>query len=260
MPDAEPPSDPNGPKKKRLPGMGADGTPSITSRQVMIRLVRCLGRSDPDPTKGHLRGRVPMSVALWSELSQRVGGDLFQNPTKLEIMRRVERATGQDVSWEEFSDRVVAAMTAINRSKLERIEMARRVWEKGRDPLVDPRETIRQWILDARLAGGVSGAPDMVHAKRSVDLVLGMLRVGDQGGPSDVFFHMGCRYLWAYMVAMANRPQDEIEVADMRSQLKQSHFGKMAGQEPERSVRCELEKASVCHERMFASAMATLGL
>ncbi|PZX14252.1 hypothetical protein LX81_03051 [Palleronia aestuarii] len=197
---------------------------------------------------------------MWTELSQKVGGDLFENPDKLWTLQAIDRLTGRDVSWEAFSNRVVAAITAIERSRVQATEMARQVNAKERDPLADPREAIRQWILDTRLAGGVSGGSDMVHAKRSVDLLLGTLRIGEPGGPTDTFFHMGCRYVWAYMIAMANRPGEDFTLADMHLHLKQEHFGALAAGEPERGVRSELEKASACDERLFSTAMATLGL
>lgn len=260
MSNPESSSEPSGPRKNAAPGFQSDGTPYGVSRQVRDRLLRCLGRSDPDPTTQRLPDRVCISTAMWTELSRKVGGDLFQNPDKLEVMRTIDRMTGRDVSWEDFSNRVVAAITSIERSRAQAAEMARRVNAKDRDPLADPREAIRQWILDARLAGGVSGGPDMVHAKRSVDLLLGTLRIGEPGGLTDTFFHMGCRYVWAYMMAMANRPGENFSLADMHSHLKQEHLGAMAAGEPERGVRFELEKASSCDERLFSTAMATLGL
>ncbi len=260
MSNPEPSSEPSGSRKNATPGFQSDGTPLGVSRHVRDRLLRCLGRSDPDPTKQRLPDRVCISTLMWTELSRKVGGDLFQSPEKLEVMRTIDRMTGRDVSWEDFSNRVVAAITSIERSRTQAAEMARQVDARDRDPLDDPHGAIRQWILDARLAGGVSGGPDMVQAKRSVDLLFGALRIGKPGGSSDTFFHMGCRYLWAYMMAMANRPAEDFTLADMRSHLEQAHLGAMAAEEPERGVRSELEKATACDECMFSTAMATLGL
>ena len=260
MSNPEPASEPNGPRKNGTPGFHPDGTPIGVSRQVRDRLLRCIGRSNSDPTKQRLPGRVCTSTVMWTELSRRVGGDLFENPDKLWTLQAIDRLTGRDVSWEDFSNRVVAAITSIERSRAQAAEMARQVNAKERDPLADPREAIRQWILDARLAGGVSGGPDMVHAKRSVDLLLGTLRIGEPGGPTDTFFHMGCCYVWAYMMAMANRPREDFTIVDMRSHLTQAHLGAMAAGEPERGVRFELEKAAACDERLFSTAMTTLGL
>lgn len=49
-----------------------------------------------------------ISFGQWSELSRRVGGDLFNDPHKLEAMRRIDRAFGREVEWEKFCDLVIA--------------------------------------------------------------------------------------------------------------------------------------------------------
>ena len=47
----------------------------------------------------------------WSRLSKAVGGDLFDNPEKLAIMRQVDGDPANDgIPWQEFHARVVAAI------------------------------------------------------------------------------------------------------------------------------------------------------
>lgn len=44
----------------------------------------------------------------WRNLSERVGGNLFQDQRKLQAMRKIDRTFGPEVSWERFCDLVVA--------------------------------------------------------------------------------------------------------------------------------------------------------
>lgn len=49
-----------------------------------------------------------ITLDQWRNLSERVGGNLFQDRTKLEAMRRIDRSFGSDVSWDKFCDLVTA--------------------------------------------------------------------------------------------------------------------------------------------------------
>ena len=48
----------------------------------------------------------------WEALNQAVGGDLYSNPEKLAVMRRIDEET-DGASWEEFHSRVVAECASI---------------------------------------------------------------------------------------------------------------------------------------------------
>lgn len=51
---------------------------------------------------------VTISFEQWRSLSERVGGNLFRDPRKLEAMRSIDRLCGSDVAWERFCDLVAA--------------------------------------------------------------------------------------------------------------------------------------------------------
>ncbi|WP_288959593.1 hypothetical protein [uncultured Sulfitobacter sp.] len=44
----------------------------------------------------------------WRKLSERVGGNLFQDQRKLQSMRKIDRTFGSEVPWEKFCDLVSA--------------------------------------------------------------------------------------------------------------------------------------------------------
>lgn len=48
------------------------------------------------------------TLGQWRSLSERVGGNLFQDQRKLQSMRKIDRTFGPEVSWEKFCDLVVA--------------------------------------------------------------------------------------------------------------------------------------------------------
>lgn len=50
----------------------------------------------------------PISFEQWRTLSERVGGNLFRDPQKLEAMRSVDRLCEPDVPWERFCGLVEA--------------------------------------------------------------------------------------------------------------------------------------------------------
>ncbi len=49
-------------------------------------------------------------MSQWDALSEAVGGDLFDDPDKLEAMRSIDREMGPDVTWNQFHDAVVEAI------------------------------------------------------------------------------------------------------------------------------------------------------
>lgn len=49
-----------------------------------------------------------ITLDQWRKLSERVGGNLFQDRSKLEAMRRIDKAFGPEVSWSKFCDLVEA--------------------------------------------------------------------------------------------------------------------------------------------------------
>jgi hypothetical protein len=49
-----------------------------------------------------------ITLEQWRKLSERVGGNLFRDPTKLQSMRKIDRLCGSKVSWDKFCDLVVA--------------------------------------------------------------------------------------------------------------------------------------------------------
>ena len=115
-------------------------------------------------------------------------------------------------------------------------------------------EAIRQWILDARLAGGIQGDRELSQAVRSARAVAEGLRVGS-GDESRVFFDLGVRYLWSYMVTMANEPGDEVVV-----DVSQTSLGDLAARQPDAAIRSNLLQAASYEERFYRGTRSVLGL
>jgi hypothetical protein len=53
-------------------------------------------------------GDQAITLDQWRNLSERVGGNLFKNPAKLEAMRSIDRICGSKVPWGKFCDLVDA--------------------------------------------------------------------------------------------------------------------------------------------------------
>lgn len=50
----------------------------------------------------------------WNDLSDAVGGDMFDDPEKLAVMRKVDNETsGMGMEWDDFAEKVIAEIKAI---------------------------------------------------------------------------------------------------------------------------------------------------
>lgn len=124
----------------------------------------------------------------------------------------------------------------------------------------DPYRTIEQWIRAMRLSGGVHGDEEEFSSLQSArDLSRRLAFPQEQNaGP---FLDIASRFLWAYMIAMANRPDEAVEMPlkFQRDDL-QGAFRELAQFQPPGPVRLELERVAALEPRIFASAMSVIGL
>ncbi|MEM7709715.1 MAG: hypothetical protein AAF264_02975 [Pseudomonadota bacterium] len=126
--------------------------------------------------------------------------------------------------------------------------------------VLDPHSTIRQWILDMRLAGGVVGEREVFRARRSVRALAEPFCMIDRQTSNRVFFEMGLRYLTAYMLAMANAPDISFEAEDVERHLTQTWLAALCERQPKGGVRRELQRAASCDDRFFQCAMLATGV
>lgn len=124
----------------------------------------------------------------------------------------------------------------------------------------DLRIRMDQWIVQARLAGGLDDETDVEDALRSAALAFGSTDLVARAQGTRKWMETGTQILSAFMVAAANTPTGSARALLGSPYETQRIFANLAKNEGAGELKVQLQWAAGLDPKVFAAALVALAL